>query len=465
MKRVGSGICAAILLAPFLAHADGPDSYGVGSRNAAMGSAMAGGTSDWSSPYHNPAGLAKHRRLQAGIGLQAAQDQLQPFEDIVLGYDQDGAPIRGDVDANYDDVYGLTAGVAVPLSERLYFGAMVWSPMQRLVRIMTVDPYVPHYVFYVNRAQRITLNMALGYRVTPWLRAGAGASVLAGSNLDIDFNIPAGEGSESNESRGLMSLDITPTLTPVAGLQLEPGYDVVVGVAYRGETDLTTTVRQKTGSNTVINVGPSLRFTSRVRIAGGFIIFDHFTPQQLAAGASWQPDARPFSLYGDLTWMDWSEFGGPYIDPAFEDIFIPPLGTVEVNWRRPPEPEFRDTYVPRIGGEFRIRDRVALRAGYSYEMSPAPIQEGDANILDANAHVASAGLGVKFRDPTGYVNKPVQLNAHVRARMLQTVTATKAVTYDCNDPNDHPPVGYPCSGDVTTAGQILSAGLDLTFDF
>lgn len=456
---------AILFLVASTAHADAPDSYGVGSKNAALGSAVAGGISDWTAPYYNPAGLATHHRVQTGVGIQVAQDRLEPFDDIVLGYDQDGAPVRGPVGADYDDTYGLTAGVSVPFSEKLYFGVVLWSPLQRLVRIMTVDPYIPHYVFYVNRSQRITLNLALAYRVTPWLRVGGGASILAGSKLDLDFNLPAGEGSDEDESRGLMGLDITPTLTPVGGLQLDAGAGVTVGLAYRGETDLTTTVRQKTGSNTVVTIGPSLRFTSRVRIAGGFIILDHFTPQQAVLGTSWDSPARPFALHLDLTWMDWSAYGGPYIDPDFEDIFIPPLGNVAVNWRRPPKPEFRDTFVPRAGAEWRFAERFAVRGGYSYEMSPAPLSDGEANILDANAHVASFGLGMKFRDPSGRVQKPIALNVHVRTRMLQAVTAKKAVTYDCDDPNDRPPVGYPCGGEITTAGSVISGGLDLSFDF
>jgi long-chain fatty acid transport protein len=457
--------CAALILAEGTARADAPDTYGVGSRNAALGSSVSASAYDWTSAYYNPAGLAQHRRLQAGIGMQAAQERLQPFEDVVLGYDQDGTPIRGEVGADYDDVYGITAGISRPLSKRLYFGAVIWSPLQRLVRIMTVDPYVPHYVFYVNRAQRITLNFALAYRITPWLRAGAGASALAGSHFDLDLNIPAGEGSDENESRALIALDITPTLTPVAGLQLDAGESWSFGATYRGETELTTTVRQKTGSNTVITVGPSLRFTSRVRIDGGFVILDHFTPQQVAAGGSWDAKSSRVAVSADVTWMDWSAYRGPYVDPDFDDILIPPLGTVGVNWRNPPDVQFRDTYVPRVGAELRVADRVAIRGGYSYEMSPAPLPDGSANILDANAHVASAGLGWRFGDPSGYVKKPVTLNVHARIRALQAVTAQKITTYDCDDPDAHPPVGYPCAGEVTTAGSVISGGFDLSFDF
>mgnify|MGYP006183914741 CR=1 FL=1 len=67
------------------AHADGPDTYGVGSRNAALGSAMAGGVSDWSAAWFNPAGLAAKPGLQAGGGVQGAQDSFRPIDDVVLG--------------------------------------------------------------------------------------------------------------------------------------------------------------------------------------------------------------------------------------------------------------------------------------------------------------------------------------------------------------------------------------------
>ena len=54
---------------------------------------------------------------------------------------------------------------------------------------------------------------------------------------------------------------------------------------------------------------------------------------------------------------------------------------------------------------------------------------------------------------------------HARVRELQPTIAHKAQTYDCNDPNQAPPVGYPCSGTVTASGRLISGGLDLTFDF
>lgn len=466
----GTALAAALGVAASgagIAHADGPDSYGIGSRNAALGGALAAGSDDWSAPYHNPSGLAKHPVLRFGAGILVAQDRLRAFEDVVLGYDSGGRPIRGDVGADYDDVYAFTGGVSVPLTERLYFGAMLWSPLQRLVRIMTVDPYVPHYAFYVNRAQRITLNLAAAYRVSPRLRVGAGASALAGSRLDLDFNIPAGPGSDENESRGLLTLDITPTLTPTAGVQYDLGGGFTLGAAYRGETDLTTVVHQRTGSNTLVSIGPSLRFVSRVRIAGGFVILDHFTPQQVSAGASFDPEEGPgrFAVHGDVTWMNWSAYGAPYIDPAFDDILVPPLGSVPVNWRHPPEPRFRDTLVPRLGAEWRAGGRLSVRGGYSFEMSPAPLPDGEANILDANAHVVSAGVGVRFQDPTRHVKKPIALDVHARTRLLQPVTTEKTATYDCDAPDAHPPVGYPCSGSITAAGSVLSAGLDLTFEF
>lgn len=453
------------MLMPATAWADGPDTYGMGSRGSALGSAMTAASDDWTSAYNNPAGLAGPRKIQAGAGIVVGRDQLEPFEDVVLGYENDGTPITGPVGADYEDVYGIVAGIAIPLTRRLSFGISLWSPGQRIVRIMTQDPFIPAYALYVNRAQRITYNMAIAYRVTDRIRLGVGGSALSRATFDSDIAIPAGEGSDENESRALIALDITPTFVPVGGAEWDVGRGVTLGAAYRGETDLRVLVDQKSGANVIVPFGPSLRFRSSVAIAGGFVILDHFTPQQVALGTRWQREGAALSLYGDVTWANWARFKGPYIDPDFDDIVVPPLGTVAVNWRRPPPAKFRDTYVPRVGAEWRFGDAIAVRGGYSYEMTPAPLATGDANLLDANTHVASTGFGVKFRDPTGYVKNPIRLDAHARVRELERTTSRKVTQYDCSASDPKVPVGYPCAGSVTVAGRIVSGGADLTFDF
>ena len=468
-RRVGSGLAVvlAVMVAAAPALADGPDAYGLGSRGAALGSALGAGTDDWTSAYYNPAGIASVRHLSTGIGVNVGVDHLQDFHDVVLGYDQStGAAITGPVSTKYDNVVGFTFGAAMPLTKRLFVGVSMWAPGARLVRIMTLDAFVPHYGMYVNRAQRITPDFVLAYRVTPRLRLGAGISSLAQSNFNQDFNIPAGQGSDSNSSRALISLDILPTIIPLAGVQYDVSPAVTMGLGYRGAADLQVHVQQASGADVVFPLGPSLRFHSKVDITGGFVIFDHFTPQQLVLGGKWDKGHEaPVALFFDATYMNWSSFRGPYIDPNFDPIVVPPLGTVAVNWRHPPKAGFRDTVVPRIGAEWRLGANLALRGGYSYEMTPAPAATGDANLLDADSHVLSAGAGVKFHDPTHYVKEPIELNLHARLRQLVTTTAKKSVTYDCNDPNQHPPVGYPCSGQITAAGQVISGGADLEFQF
>lgn len=436
----------------------------MGSRGAALGGAMTAASDDWASGYYNPAGFAGPRNIQSGGGLTVGIDRFRGFEDVVLGYDAQDRPIRGRVRADYDDVYGLVGGAAFPLTNRLSIGATIWAPGQRLIRIMSQDPFIPAYTPHVNRSQRINLSLAAAYRVRDWLRVGAGGTALARSAFTMDVNLPAGSGADPNDSRALLALDIVPTVAPIAGVQVDAG-DFAFGASYRGEQDVKVVVNERASSDVLLNLGPSLRFRTSVVIAGGFVFYDHFTPQQVALGGTWRPGAGPLTVLADATWMNWARFRGPYVDPSFEDIVVPPLGTVPVNWRQPPPTRFRDVVIPRVGGEWRFSDGLALRAGYSYDVSPAPLATGEGNILDANAHVASAGLGVRFRDPTNYVKKPVRVDLHARWRGLETTTSRKAVTYDCDDPDARPPVGYPCAGEITARGDVVSGGLDVTFDF
>ncbi|HVO30037.1 MAG TPA: outer membrane protein transport protein [bacterium] len=461
-----AALASALLAFPLLALADGPDTFGIGSRNAALGSAVSAKSGDWASAYYNPAGLAAPRKIDTGFGINAGHASLGSFHDVVLGYDGNGNVVRGPVGTNYDNVLGFTAGVAIPLTPRFAIGATLWSPMQRLVRIMTVNPFVPSYVMYENRAQRITLNMAAAYNFGPSLRIGAGLTTLARSNFSQDFNIPAGANSESNNSRALITLDIVPTVAPIGGVQWDVNDSLSFGLAYRGQTDLQVHVDQSSGADVVLPLGNSIRFHSAVDITGGFVIVDHFTPQQVVLGTAWDRHDAPVAVFFDATYMNWAAFKGPYIDPAFDPIVVPPIGSVPVNWRHPPRPGFRDTVVPRLGVEYRMTSNVALRGGYSYEMTPVPTQTGEGNLLDANTHVLSAGAGLKFKDPLGYAKNPIALDAHVRVRELVPVTAAKDTTYDCSAAGSHPPTGYPCDGGkITASGSVVSGGANLTFDF
>ena len=107
--------------------------------------------------------------------------------------------------------------------------------------------------------------------------------------------------------------------------------------------------------------------------------------------------------------------------------------------------------MPRVGLEWaKRRNHVSLfsvRGGYAYEPTPIPIQTDETNLLDANKHIVTGGVGVSFSVPA-LIEAPIAVDAHVQYHALVGRTAAKNVAYDCDDPDERPPVGYPCSGEI-----------------
>lgn len=65
-----------------------------------------------------------------------------------------------------------------------------------------------------------------------------------------------------------------------------------------------------------------------------------------------------------------------------------------------PDPGFKDTFVPRLGAEWRLpvgqegRWTLAPRLGVAFEPTPAPEQVSDQNLLDSDRVITAVGVGI-----------------------------------------------------------------------
>jgi hypothetical protein len=95
-----------------------------------------------------------------------------------------------------------------------------------------------------------------------------------------------------------------------------------------------------------------------------------------------------------------------------------------------PDPPFHDTFEERLGVEQRFDtdadwlDSWAVRAGWYYEPSPAPSQNGVWNVLDNDKHVFSTGFNLRLDRVIGLVKTPINLDGSFQLHYLvpQTIT-------------------------------------------
>ena len=120
-----------------------------------------------------------------------------------------------------------------------------------------------------------------------------------------------------------------------------------------------------------------------------------FNPQKVLLGISGKP--YPGGLIAvDAIWQQWSRW-------------------INYFYQRP-DPPLRDTWTVRVGLEHTFYPPWAwlpsfsLRAGWYYQPTPVPSQNGQFNLLDCSKNVYAAGFGFSIGRVLGIIRTPVKFD-------------------------------------------------------
>ncbi len=438
LATVAFAFAVACLAHSTRADANAQGMYGFGSRSTAMAGAVSADVRDFSANYYNPAGLAAAETLRIDIGYFWAHHALT----------------ANGLDNHVDPAHGLVGGIAAP--GRLFgipfaFGLGLHLPDDRVSRSRALPQMQPRWELYDNRVQIIFIAANLAIAPVRWLRLGAGLSFVSSTRgrLDISGEI---NGLRTNDSRlnHTVDADLTAVRYLQAGIQVDVHPTLTFAATYRGTYNLRLEIDAIVAGR--ISLGD-------LGIPGSYSLFSSSVavslPQQGVLGVSWRP-RRDFTLDVDLTWINWSAYVNPTANIRVAlDLQVPPeLSSFRIPATPSPTPvvpaRFADTFVPRVGVEFR-RDvgvhTLAFRGGYRFDASPVPDQMARAtNFMDANRHVVSFGTGMMFRGMRPTLAGGISVDLHADLQVLEHRDVHK------DDPSD--PVG-----DYRLAGAVFQAGI------
>jgi long-chain fatty acid transport protein len=425
------------------ARANPPDTYGFGSRETAMGGAVAADVRGVPANYYNPAGIARSRGLELQLGYFRADHYLK----------------TNGLDNAVDPVKGINGGLVVPgtlFSVPFAFGLGVHLPDDRISRVRALRQEQPRWELYDNRNQRLFLAANLAIEPFPWLAIGGGLSFMSSTRgrLDITGNANVFAPDDS-QLRHEVDADLTAIRYPQAGARVAVSDRVALAAVYRGEFQL------------ALDLGAHLAGDISGLTTALFELETHsvnnFLPQQVVLGGSWKiTDALTTNI--DATWIDWSA----YVPPVAKlDVVLdipPPPGGWPSTITPPSSPaatrieplRMHDRVVPRLGLEWRAVHTRKLdgfaRAGY--EMAPSPIdaQTGITNYVDRDRHTVSIGAGTTLRGLARELPASVSLDLHLQWSVLVTDTTLKTSPADF-------------VGDYTAGGHIVNLGASLTVAF
>jgi hypothetical protein len=421
-------LALGVALAPASARANAFDTFGASSRIEALAGAGAAEATGWAAAHHNPAGVAFADEVEAAVGY---------------GYGVPRLTIDG-ADAQVTTPRGTSLGLSVPVElgwARVSFGLALYLPDQFLARIQTIPVEEPHFVLLDNNIDHIVVTPVLALRPFRWLSIGGGATLLAdaaGHGITFDVGLSGGQ------KVGQAGLDVSLPIraAPVLGLLVAPKKWLRLALAWRGQVDLAL----------------SLDILARVNVVGAVTgdtlislrAFNFFTPQKLSLGAAWDiSDA--WTVTAELDWVNWSGFRGGSADlRILVELGVSP-SLVQALF---PADRFRDTWVPRLGVEWRRpfgrRFTAAARAGYAYERSPVPDQTGLTSFADGDQHVIALGGGLQVAHLGDVLEHPLSLDLALGWHELEPRTTVK-------DPRLFPSAGFTAGGRIVHLSLTLAA--------
>jgi len=230
--------------------------------------------------------------------------------------------------------------------------------------------------YYVQKASFTTamVNPSIGYRISPWLSVGGGASLVHGTLSErVAVNTPAASGDgrlkyDANDVGYGFNLGTLFELSPQTRL----------GITYASQVnlDFKDDLRFKNLEGTVL--GAALDASG---LLNGRLKINMNIPEQLAIGA-YHAFTDKLALVGTVNWQNWSRFGQLEISVSDSNTVTADLG-------------YKDTYHAGLGAYYRVADPWLLMAGFGYDTSPTSSSDERSPVMPLGATYRYAA-GVQY---------------------------------------------------------------------
>ncbi len=109
-------------------------------------------------------------------------------------------------------------------------------------------------------------------------------------------------------------------------------------------------------------------------------------PQIVGVGLSYRPTEQ-CTLITDINWNNWSIYKNINFEFQENTPYFPDSENLR-NWE--------DTWTFRLGGEYMLQERIALRAGYLFDQSPIPEKSLGPELPTGDRHGITLGAGYKW---------------------------------------------------------------------
>lgn len=309
-----------------------------GGRALAMGHAGVGVIDNAEGAFFNPSGLVHlKRKLEIAAGVSLVSSEIK-FQNSITGYHEStNNPISTPfyVYSNYH------------LNEEISLGLSVFTPYGSVVEYDTDWPG-SHLVNRIDLSA-VYIQPHIAYRITEKLSVAAGPTIIIGGvdfNRNLNRTLTDIDGNRSNVSvkaSGVAKVGwhASATYNPIEGMY--------VGATYRSKV----VMNPKNGDAKFYNIPNSpmtpfedSKFSAELPL-----------PAELLVGIGYTFDKWTLAI--DYNRAFWNVYES--LDIQFENPNIPDSHNAR---------NYKDASTYRVGAQYQLNDRIALRAGYYYDETP-----------------------------------------------------------------------------------------------
>jgi long-chain fatty acid transport protein len=238
--------------------------------------------------------------------------------------------------------------------------------------------------------QTFYINPTVAYKVSDKLAFGAGLSVVLGS-AKLSYNVPTYSAfvPAPTPSTGSAALDGTGN-----------GVSFNVGVLYKASDKMSVGASYR--SLVKLDLKGTASFTNMQALQSYFPGGDGSVtlpmPSNFLLGLAY--DISPMlTLEGDFQWVGWKSYDQLQVTLATGPNAPAFLGGQPL--QKSPAPQVKnwdDGYLFRIGGEYKVNDKLTLRVGYIADVSPQPPSKTEPMLPDADRNDFSIGGGYQINE-------------------------------------------------------------------
>lgn len=392
-------ILAALFAAAPAALANPFELYGFTPRALGMGGAMTSVADDLAASFYNPAALLGHRKTEFGIGFADTVSSL--WVDRAKGSSRIGtSAVERSPRFELGLIFPLGGNL---LKDRVVLGIGGGHPVGSLVRVQTVDQSRPQFYMYQSKAQRFGLNAAVGVKIVEGLSVGAGVEITAEQVGTVNFALDLA--SRQFRARDI-TVDLNTVPTPTAGILIEPGERLKIGLSWRKETQLFY------AQPTVIDLGDLGAL--KLDVEG----LAQYWPHVFSGAVTVRLTPR-LTVTAQADYLVWHRAPNDQVrvkvspsGAAMQALGLDSLLTVDSADARM---GFADILIPRLAAEWQAAGWLTLRGGGWVRPAVTPDQDGATNYFDNFSECVAAGATFRFTDPLQIFTEPVSFDLGAQA--------------------------------------------------